>query len=134
MARILLKTEGLDIQALDLRLGVNRIGRDQECDFQIDHDTISSLHCELTLSNDGVFLRDCDSTNGTFINGDVVKESWLMPGQQLKFGDIEAFVESTEVIIAIPKFDNPEQPKPPVVDDKGCLICPRHEGVEATYR
>ena len=52
---------------------------------------ISLVHCELALSNDGVYLNDCDSTNGTFLNGDPVKEAWLSPGQELRLGDVELF-------------------------------------------
>ena len=104
MAKLVIRTEGVGKQALELRMGVNRVGRDPECEFCLDHSTVSSLHCELALSNDGVYLRDCDSTNGTFLNGDPVKEAWLMPGQELRFGDVELFVESTDVNIAIPQY------------------------------
>ena len=57
------------MQAVELRMGVNRVGRDPECELQLNHSTISSLHCELSLSVDGVYLHDCNSTNGTFLNG-----------------------------------------------------------------
>ena len=81
MARLLIKTAGLENRILELRLGVNRVGRDPDCEFCVEHPTISSLHCELALTNDGVYLRDCRSTNGTFINGKPVMEAWLDPGQ-----------------------------------------------------
>ena len=42
MARLLIKTEGLENRTLELRLGVNRVGRDPDCDFPIDHPTVSS--------------------------------------------------------------------------------------------
>jgi len=134
MARLLIKTEGLGNQALELHLGVNRVGRDPDCELQINHSTISSLHCEIALSNDGVFLRDCDSTNGTFLNGDPVKEAWLLQGQELKLGDVELFVESIDAKILIPDLAPPEIPKPPVVLDNGEMICPRHADVMATYK
>jgi len=69
MARLIIQTEGLDKQAVELRMGINRVGRDEHCELQLPHTTVSSLHAELSLSNDGVHLRDCDSTNGTFVNG-----------------------------------------------------------------
>ena len=89
MARFLIKTEGLEQRALELRLGVNRVGRNPDGEIYIEHPTISSLHCELALTNDGVYVRDCDSTNGTFVNGERVVEVWLDPGQTLKLGDVE---------------------------------------------
>ena len=133
MARLLIKTEGLGNQALELRLGVNRVGRDPECELSINHSTISSVHCELALSNDGVYLRDCDSTNGTFLNGDPVKEAWLTPGQELRLGDVELFVESVDVQIVIPEYER-ERPKPPVVLPDGAMVCPRHMEATATFK
>ena len=130
----MIKTEGLGSQALELRLGVNRVGRDPECEFCINHFTVSSVHCELALSHDGVYLRDCNSTNGTFINGDPIKETWLLKGQELKLGEVELLVESVDANIAIPTFER-EQPKQvAVVLENGQMICPRHTEVMATYK
>jgi len=133
MAKLLIKTEGLENRTLDLRLGANYVGRDPDCDFPIDHPTVSSTHCELILSTEGVMLRDCNSTNGTFVNGDPVKEAWLLPGQTVNLGDVELFVESTEIVVAIPKYERP-RPKPPVVLEGGVIICPRHPEVPVTYK
>jgi pSer/pThr/pTyr-binding forkhead associated (FHA) protein len=133
MARVLIKTGGLENQAFELRFGTNRVGRDPDSDFSIDHPTVSSHHCELVLSSEGMLIRDCDSTNGTFVNGDPVKEAWLLPGQTVNLGDVEIFVESTEVNVAIPKFER-ERPKPPVVLPDGVILCPRHPQVPVTYK
>jgi pSer/pThr/pTyr-binding forkhead associated (FHA) protein len=135
MARLLIKTEGLEQRALELRLGVNRVGRDPDCDFPIVHSTVSTNHCELVVSSDGVMLRDCDSTNGTFINGDPVTEAWLMPGQEVRLGDVELFVENTDINVAIPQFERPRQTAPaPTVLSDGALSCPRHPTLHATYK
>ena len=135
MARFLITTEGLGERALELRLGVNRVGRDPDYEICIEHPTISSLHCELALTNDGVYLRDCNSTNGTFVNGAPVTEAWLDPGQQLRLGDVELFVESTDAKIAIPEFERPTQiPPPPVILPDGIVACSRHAAVPATYK
>ena len=135
MARLLIKTEGLPTRTIDLRLGVNHVGRVRENDFQLPHSTISSHHCEFVVTNDGVYLRDCESTNGTFINGQPVKEAWLVAGQEVRLGDVEMVVESTEVTIAIPTYERPpETPPPPTVLEDGTLCCPRHPGVAAVFR
>ncbi|MGH7952064.1 MAG: FHA domain-containing protein, partial [Limisphaerales bacterium] len=133
MARLLIKTKGLANRTLELRLGVNHVGRDPDCDFPIGHSTVSSNHCELVVSTDGVLLRDCDSTNGTFVNGDLIREAWLLPGQEVKLGDVELFVENTEVNISIPQYERP-RPKPPVVLADGAMLCPRHPQTPATYK
>jgi hypothetical protein len=133
MARLLIKTAGLENRILELRLGVNRVGRDPDCEFCIEHPTISSLHCEMSLTNDGVYVHDCDSTNGTFVNGEPVMETWLDPGQTVHLGDVELYVENTDAHVAIPKFERP-RPKPPVVLADGAMLCPRHPTEQATYR
>jgi hypothetical protein len=133
MARLLIKMQGLENRTFELRFGVNRVGRDPGCDVPIDHPTVSTNHCELELSGAGVKLRDCGSTNGTFVNGDHIKESWLFPGQTVHLGDVELFVESTEVNVAIPKFER-ERPKPPMVLEGGVMLCPRHPQMHATYK
>jgi hypothetical protein len=134
MAKIIVKTEGIGIQALELRMGVNRIGRDPECEFQIDHSTISSLHCELALSNDGVYLRDCESTNGTFLNGDPIQEAWLQPGQDLRLGDVEFFIENTEALIAIPELKPTEVAPPKAIEINGELYCGEHPDRKVTFK
>jgi pSer/pThr/pTyr-binding forkhead associated (FHA) protein len=135
MARLLIKTAGLENRVLELRLGVNRVGRDPECEFCIDHPTVSSLHCEVALSDDGIHIRDHHSTNGTFVNNEPVMEAWLDPGQTLRLGDVELLVESTGTHVAIPKFERPSQlPPTPVVLPDGTLSCPRHTVTQATYK
>lgn len=133
MAR-LLKTNGAgEPEVLELNLGVNQFGRDPETHFPINHPTVSTLHCELILTADGVLLRDCDSTNGTFVNGALVKNAVLEPGQKLRLGDVEFLVDTTEVRIAIPEIERPI-PAPPVVMPDGAMLCQRHTGAKVTHR
>jgi len=135
MARLVIKSQGLERQVIELNLGVNRLGRSPDCDFPIDHPTVSSLHCEVLLDNEGVTLRDCDSTNGTSIAGQMINEARLYSGQTFCLGDVELLVESTDVIIAIPKFDAVgDRPVPPAVLPDGSLMCPRHGNAHATYQ
>ena len=135
MARLLIKTEGLEQRALELRMGLNHVGRDPDCEIQLDHPTVSSRHCELALTDDGVYAHDCGSTNGTFLNGARILESWLEVGQILRLGDVELLVESTEARFAIPQFKRPSQiAAPPVVFGDGAVACPRHDAIRASYR
>jgi transcription elongation factor Elf1 len=133
MARLLIKTEGFENRTYELRFGANRVGRDSSSDFPINHPTVSTHHCEVVLSSEGVLIRDCGSTNGTFVNGDPVQEAWLLPGQTVNLGDVELFIESTEVNVSIPKYER-ERPKPPVVLEGGVMLCPRHPQVPVTFR
>ena len=133
MARLIIRSAGFDGRVIELNLGANRFGRSAKNDVQIEHPTVSATHCEIVLADDGVVVRDCASTNGTFVGGQRVKEARLSAGQSLHLGDVELLVESTEVDISIPSFDRP-RPAPPVVLADGSLICPRHPDAPATHQ
>jgi hypothetical protein len=134
MARLFIRTAGMEDRAIELKLGVNRFGRSEEADFPIPHPTVSSIHCELLLGGTGVTLRDLESTNGTFVDGRQVREAELAAGQVLRLGDVELYVESTDVKVAIPRFLNTEVVAPPVVLQDGTLVCPRHPEARVTHR
>ncbi len=133
MAKLLIKTQGFDNQVIHLNLGVNRFGRSPGNDFIIEHATVSSKHCEIALGNGEVTVRDCNSTNGTYVDDEPVSEAKLVTGQMLRLGDVNFFVESTDVNIAIPKFEV-ARPAPPVVLTDGSLVCPRHKHARATHQ
>ena len=88
----------------------------------------------MSLTSDGVYLRDCHSTNGTFLNGEPVKEAWLRPGQDLRLGDVELFVESTDATIAIPAIQQATPPPPKVIQEGSELYCARHPDRKITFK
>jgi pSer/pThr/pTyr-binding forkhead associated (FHA) protein len=123
----------LNARLIDLKLGANRVGRHPDNDFSIDHSTISSVHCEFVLQDSGVLLRDLESTNGTFVDNEKIREATLAPGQIVRLGDVELLVESIEAKIAIPTFYNPEIVAPPAVTKDGAFVCARHEHAPVTH-
>src|ERR1041385_6133886 len=133
MARLVLKSNGLDERVLDLKLGISRLGRSPQADFQIEHPTISAVHCEVSVVAGEILLRDCGSTNGTFVSGEPIQEARLAAGQTFCVGEVEFFIESTDVAVSIPKFEV-ARPAPPVVRTDGSMICPHHEGAPVTHR
>jgi hypothetical protein len=133
MASLLIKTDGFHDQVIELKLGLNRFGRSPSNDFPIEHPTISAHHCDVVLGADEVTVRDCDSTNGTFVDDEPIQEHRLQAGQVLRLGDIELLVESTEVRIAIPKFEVARQ-APPIVLPNGSLLCQRHPRSQVTHQ
>ncbi len=56
----------------------------------IDNPSVSSNHAELAITPEGALLRDLDSTNGTFINGERIRERLLQDGDLLQFGACES--------------------------------------------
>ena len=90
-------------------------------------------HTGLVSGAEAVLLRDCDSTNGTFLNDQPVQQAVLAAGQILRMGDVELLVETTDVTIAIPVINRP-RPAPPVVLPNGAMLCPRHAEARVTHR
>lgn len=54
---------------MDLKTGVFQIGRTPDNDIIIDHNTISRVHAELTVSKDHLRIKDLHSSSGTRLNG-----------------------------------------------------------------
>jgi len=134
MASLLLKSADLGERVIPLHLGSNRLGRSPDCEVQIQHPAVSSVHCEIILGEQGVVVRDRHSTNGTYVDGIRIDEVQVRPGQVLRLGDvIELLVESVDVTVAIPEFDQ-ETKAPPVVLGEGVLQCPRHPEARAEFQ
>jgi hypothetical protein len=68
------------------------IGRARNCDVVLRHSSVSKLHAQIRLQPDGELeLVDCDSRNGTFIEGTRLEAKVprkLSPGAHVAFGEI----------------------------------------------
>jgi pSer/pThr/pTyr-binding forkhead associated (FHA) protein len=89
MAKLVILTQGLSGRAYELNVDRTTIGRVEDNLFQIAEPSVSSHHCEVHLRGAEVLIRDLNSTNGTFINGEKIAESVLKPGQTLRLGNVE---------------------------------------------
>lgn len=66
------------------------IGRDPSCDIVLPLDHLSRQHVALEVRRGQLFVKDLDSANGTFLNGEKVKEAPLKAGDKLKL-DVVTF-------------------------------------------
>jgi pSer/pThr/pTyr-binding forkhead associated (FHA) protein len=67
------------------------LGRQAECDLQLTEGHASRKHAKLLIAEDGVWLEDLNSANGTFVNGaKVTGKVKLSSGDRLRF-DVEEF-------------------------------------------
>jgi len=130
MPKLIVKSGEAQGESIELRPGVNRLGRGRHNDFPIEHPTVSTVHCEITCDERAVLVRDCGSTNGTFINGNLITESRLNPGETLHLGVVEMVLETEPMTIAIPRVDFAEAPAPGLLPD-GSEPCFKHPEVRA---
>jgi pSer/pThr/pTyr-binding forkhead associated (FHA) protein len=94
MARLVLLSEGLTGRTYDLKVERTTVGRVADNAFEIPEASVSSHHAELILQGSDVLIRDLNSTNGTFINGERITEGILKPGQILRLGTVEMRFET----------------------------------------
>ncbi len=134
MARLFVKTRGVGLEEIQLNPGCNHVGRGDGADIFLSHDSVSHRHCEVWLTEDAVLVRDLNSRNGTFIDGDRVTEAQLLDGQTLRVGDIELELAGAPVRISVPDLPLGAQPKAQAFLDDGTPVCHRHEGVASGFQ
>jgi pSer/pThr/pTyr-binding forkhead associated (FHA) protein len=94
MLKLMVLSPGMTGRTQELMADRTTIGRAEDNTFQIAEPSVSSHHCEVLLRGGGVVVRDLNSTNGTFINGEKITESVLKTGQILRLGQIEMRLET----------------------------------------
>ena len=92
------KSEG---KVIPVTLAQFVIGRDPDCQLRPASALISKRHCAVLVRSGKVFIRDFDSTNGTFVNDEPVKgERELRHQDKLKAGPLlfEVRIEATPAV------------------------------------
>jgi pSer/pThr/pTyr-binding forkhead associated (FHA) protein len=88
-----LRTVSEDIPEKTFRLlpgSVRTLGRATGADFIVDAALVSRVHCRFTATPDGELeVRDLESTNGTFVNGQRTEVARLAPGDKVQVGRLE---------------------------------------------
>lgn len=115
--------------------GINTLGRSSENTLVLKDPSVSGTHCEIEVSGDSVRLRDLQSTNGTFVDGQPVTDVPLLPGQVLQFGEVVARFERDEVVIPVPQVPAASGTSTsPKTLESGALACSRLAGLPAGFR
>ncbi|HTJ00320.1 MAG TPA: FHA domain-containing protein [Dongiaceae bacterium] len=95
MVKLVLLSEGLTGRSHELIAEKTTIGRVDDNTFPIAESSVSSHHCEVLLRGSEVVIKDLNSTNGTFIEGNQISgEAVLKPGQVLRLGQVQMRLES----------------------------------------
>lgn len=70
------------------------IGRDNNCDFVLQDETVSSRHARLTYRYLQWWLEDIQSTNGTFLNDERVETPTIViSGDEIRVGQVILLLE-----------------------------------------
>jgi len=90
-------------QVVPIKLPQFIVGRDAQCHLRPASPVISKRHCALITRNGKVFVRDFESTNGTFVNDvRVENQRELKNNDVLKIGPV-VFKVQLEVPVAVDK-------------------------------
>jgi pSer/pThr/pTyr-binding forkhead associated (FHA) protein len=89
-----------------LRKSISVVGRNPNADLRIDQPLVSGIHARILRRGGRVLLRDTGSRNGTSVNGEVVREAQLRPGDRVAFGDVafttvRSLVPTTRALVGL---------------------------------
>jgi pSer/pThr/pTyr-binding forkhead associated (FHA) protein len=109
MDKIIIKVPQMPAREVELANGVHKVGRSPAADLQIEHSSVSGSHCEMMVNDGMVTVKDLGSTNGTFLDGQPVRECQVGPGQTLRLGKVEVLygVKSGLKLAAVSAGDEP---------------------------
>ncbi len=88
--------------------GATTIGRHPDSVVVLEFNSVSGQHAVIELSENGCFITDLKSSNGTSVNGVGIEEAQLNDGDRISFGDVQAVYTAEEAAPAPQFVRNPE--------------------------
>lgn len=77
-----------------LPAGAFVVGGDASCEIVLRHLTVSRRHARFRVDDDGVWLDDLGSSNGTHVGGArVLEKTRVEPGDEVRFGGVRGVLE-----------------------------------------
>ena len=72
----------------DLKFGVNKIGRHPDNNVPVIDPSMSRYHAEIKITHNEIIIKDCGSSNHTYVNGTEIKQPKpLKGGESIRFGN-----------------------------------------------
>ncbi len=87
------------------------VGRSANNEIALPYPSISNRHCIFIHSGPDIVLRDLNSSNGTYVNGEIISEVLLRPGDTIQLGSV---MMKFEPGVKRPKLLKQEAPAPKV--------------------
>lgn len=86
MAKLIISSDGKVESEFELAAETTTIGRHKNNDIQIDNLAVSGHHSQILKILDDCFVEDLNSSNGTYVNGNLIKKHSLNDGDEIKIG------------------------------------------------
>jgi len=94
--KITIRYNGRKVDELLLTRDSMSIGRKIDNDIRLEDTTVSSHHARLVQKSTGIYIEDCDSTNGTLVNGAPVLSKKLQTGDIVVVGKYTLTIEQVQ--------------------------------------
>lgn len=133
MATLVFHLDDATSMTHSLDSGTTTVGRHPDSVIVLDCPSVSGHHAIIEVQDDGVYVIDQQSSNGTRVNGATIEEAKLADGDRVGFGDIQAVyyvgeapalseevpAAEEEAVIFVPPPEIPvkEAPPPPAPVD-----------------
>jgi pSer/pThr/pTyr-binding forkhead associated (FHA) protein len=73
----------------ELEQEYTHVGRAAGNEIPLPYPSVSNRHCIFIHSGPDIVLRDLNSSNGTYVNGEVISEVVLRPGDLIQVGSVQ---------------------------------------------
>src|SRR5262245_37814881 len=88
---LVIRRQGANISQIEWSTPVLTIGRDGANDIVIDHPLASRRHARLERDEHGYCIRDLESTNGTYVDGERIE------GLRALHNQVRIWIADTEI-------------------------------------
>ncbi len=87
MPKLIISLDEKVVEEIPIEKEIITIGRRTDNDLCLDNLAISGYHSQISTVLDDCFLEDLESTNGTFVNSEIVKKHALKDGDIIDIGN-----------------------------------------------
>ncbi|MFH1312129.1 MAG: ATP-binding protein [Candidatus Eisenbacteria bacterium] len=97
MLKLTLYHEGNKVKEINITAPEFTVGREGSCDLALDDRTVSRRHARVSVTEEGVYLEDLESRNGTYVSGRRVGKHKLSPGETASIGSFRLEFEGVPI-------------------------------------
>ena len=113
---VVLAPDAISGRRIELSKDYLVVGREPTCDVRLDDPHVSRTHAALRRRGSAVYVQDLGSSGGTFVNGNPVTMTELLPGDVVTFATVQArfdaVVSPTDETHAMPTLIRPVPARP----------------------